>query len=485
MLLCRQSGRRAGVQSQQVRSDPEKIAVTTLNRALELLSFRFGLSFSQARMQEVADVLLEESSKRDYSSAQEFVADLYASPSLLEEVSGRFTIGESYFFRIPKQFEFISLKAVWELIESSAGKAIRCWSAGCAQGEEAYSLAIAVAKLGLSEQVQIVGTDISHIALSAAKEASYSSWALRDLNREEISSCFTCHNDRYRLKECYRQAVRFIYFNLASQEISPRSAGIEDVDLLLCRNVLIYFSPEGIERVAKNLYASMSPRGFLLTAATDPDLSEYAPFESCYAEFGKYYRRPERVSSRKAVAILPVERDKTDRAPQSINEAQKQTDAIKEAQCAYTRACYALSAKLSEKSLPDSIACKIYIDSLTKICSPDRVEAACQDKVSEHPLSLDLHYYYSIVLSNNGKLHEALDQTKKTLYLNHKLEAAYFLMGTILRRLGESCKALNALKICQSLCSEHSEGELLILADGQCAKGMSYACELQIRAITS
>ena len=156
----------------------------------------------------------------------------------------QFTTGESYFFRDQGQFDLIRQKLLPELIERRAKeRTLRIWSAGCAGGEEPYSLAMLVLELasGLAGwNVLILGTDINGEALHKARQGEYREWSFRALDAQRKQHYFVRHGDRWRIGPQLRDMVSFRSLDLVRDHFPDPEAGFERFDLILCRNVFIY-----------------------------------------------------------------------------------------------------------------------------------------------------------------------------------------------------------------------------------------------------
>src|SRR5262249_5413501 len=127
---------------------------------------------------------------------------------------------------------------------------VRAWSAGCASGEEAYSLAMVFAEEGLADRAYLLATDVSGAALAKARRATYGSWALRGDGAAAALPHLERHGDRFVVKEPIRRLVTFERLNLALDLYPSLETGTLGLDLILCRNVLIYFDSVTIRAVA-------------------------------------------------------------------------------------------------------------------------------------------------------------------------------------------------------------------------------------------
>ena len=195
---------------------------------------------------------------------------LNKNPQQYDKLLDRITINVSEFFRNPKTFKAIREKvipAIVERKENIAGYNIRIWSAGCATGEEPYSLAIlfkeALQKLGQNSKINIIATDIDKNALRKAKIGCYGVKALKGLKASQIAAYFDKDNDNYCIKHQIKVMVKFMDYNMISDQL-PRA-----VDLILCRNVIIYFNKELQNKVYANFYNALASSGFLVAGKTE------------------------------------------------------------------------------------------------------------------------------------------------------------------------------------------------------------------------
>lgn len=179
---------------------------------------------------------------------------------------------ESYFFRDQEQLNLLRSRIFPELIQRKQNnKTIRICSAGCSTGEEPYSLAIFFKELiPCLEQwnLMILGIDINQEALKKAKEGIYTSWSLRSIEPEIMQRYFHKRNNQYHLDKQIKQMVKFKYTNLVEDSFTQQYE-MRDIDLILCRNVFIYFKASAIAKVLDNFNYILQPSGYLLTGHTE------------------------------------------------------------------------------------------------------------------------------------------------------------------------------------------------------------------------
>lgn len=206
-----------------------------------------------------------------------------------EEVFGALcealTVQESYFFREPAKLELVK-EFVLPGVRTRRGP-LRVWSAGCAAGEEAYTLAALFTETGLSGRYRILGTDLSEAAVADARRGSYTKWSVRGLNEERLGKIFETHGSRYHVADRYRTDVDFERHNLL--DAPPTAPGT--FDLVFCRNVLIYFTPEAARAVVTRLASALAPGGWLVLGVSDPLADGFPGLDTVVTEYGLAYRR--------------------------------------------------------------------------------------------------------------------------------------------------------------------------------------------------
>jgi chemotaxis protein methyltransferase CheR len=203
---------------------------------------------------------------------------LHGEQRVLDALVRETSVGETYFFR---EMEGLArIVEVAQRIARGVPRPLTVWSAGCASGEEAYSLAVLFLEtLGPAAAVQVVATDVNASALVKAREASYGSWSFRNVELTRKMRWFELEDrrdepgrgDRLRPIEAVRSRVHFQTLNLAEED-SAHNPWPKECDLIVCRNVLVYFAPAAARLVARRFASSLAPEGELVLASTDPPL---------------------------------------------------------------------------------------------------------------------------------------------------------------------------------------------------------------------
>lgn len=219
---------------------------------------------------------------------------------------------ESYFFRDRGQFNLLRFHILPEIIKrQQQTRQLKIWSAGCSTGEEPYSLAILLQEMIPNIQqwhIQIIATDINHQALAKAQQGVYNSWSFRIVPAEVKAQYFDQVHDDYKIKHPLKQLISFHKLNLVYDLFPNVQLGINDFDLIICRNVFIYFDYESIAKVVHKFFKSLKESGYLLTGHAELYGQNLSDFKTLIFPESVIYQHPE--SSQKTT-LEPVKSTKT------------------------------------------------------------------------------------------------------------------------------------------------------------------------------
>jgi chemotaxis protein methyltransferase CheR len=260
----------------------------------DLLAERFGLNFAGVRQEILGARLrprLEELRLDGVRAYYHYLCYHPCRDEELAELTRRITNNETYFFRETAQFDAIVQQVVPELGPASRDRPLRILSAGCSSGEEPYSLSVRLVDTGLEllgTRWEIDACDLNPLRLEHARQAMYEGFAFRACDEATRQRCFQEEQGRYRLRDRYRRNVRFFHANLAS----PYAAmGWGPYDVILCRNLLIYFSPEAFDRLITRFSQLLRPGGYLFLGHSESLFDRRTEFESVSFPGTVGYRR--------------------------------------------------------------------------------------------------------------------------------------------------------------------------------------------------
>jgi chemotaxis protein methyltransferase CheR len=414
-----------------------------------------------------------------------YLARLAEDAAAMDDLLVELTIGETYFFRNPEHFDYLRRQVLPDITRLRGPRhVVRVWSAGCSSGEEAWSLTVALLLEGYRERMEVHATDVSRAALARAREAHYGDWSMRSTQADLIRPYLEPHEKRYALTPWLHPLVRFDYLNLAEDSWPSARTGIWGMDVIFCRNVLIYFNRPTIEAVARRFHETLAEGGVLITGPSDPSLTGLAPFEPILTDWGVLYRRPEagagatprRSATPPALPALaapppppppaPPPPPVRTAPPPPLPAALEPTAGLEEAREALARGDWARSERLAREHPEDPRAAALRVRALANVDLQAAVHA-CSLAASLHPLDVELRYLEATLLLALGRLPEAERSARQALYLEPSLAVGHLMLGNILRRQGDRPGARRAFRTAESLCATLPPEEPVPLADGE------------------
>jgi chemotaxis protein methyltransferase CheR len=241
-----------------------------LTALLELIETSTGLRLNPQQTQAL-NLLLEKSAAAQQMTPEALVKVLQEGQQmeLLAELQSKFTVSETHFYRVAPQIEALRMVVLPELIaRGNQQRQLRFWSAGCSSGEEVYTLLMLLEEIGVEGwDVRVLGTDINLPVLELARTGIYGHWSFRDTPLAAVERFFRASGGKYRVRNDLRSRAVFEIQNLLEPYPTEQS-----FDLILCRNVTIYFSPQTAQSVYEKLATQLLPGGWLILGPSDPPM---------------------------------------------------------------------------------------------------------------------------------------------------------------------------------------------------------------------
>jgi chemotaxis protein methyltransferase CheR len=260
----------------------------------DLLEERFGLCFAAGRQEILEGRLRPRLAALHLDDIRAYYHYLRAHPEReaeFVELTLRITNNETYFFREAAHFDAIVERVIPELAPGLDGRPLRLLSAACSSGEEPYSLAIRLGDEGFElrgVRWEIDACDLNAARLEQARAATYEGLAFRACDEELRRRCFQEKAGRHQLRERYRRGVRFFQANLAAPFFG---ATWGRYDIVLCRNLLIYFSNEAFDRLIGGFGQIVRPGGYLFLGHSESLFDRGSAFEPVHFARTMAYRR--------------------------------------------------------------------------------------------------------------------------------------------------------------------------------------------------
>jgi chemotaxis protein methyltransferase CheR len=394
----------------------------------DLLERAAGLVFDEARRESIGYSVSERMRAiglRDVPSYLARLADPVERQQLIDEV----TIQETHFFRNPPQVRALRMHVLPELLRHAEanGRRLRIWSAGCSTGEEAYTVAMLLRELLPSTagwDVKVVATDVSSRAIEAARNGRYGARAVQLASAEELARHFqVAPKGGHEVRPEVRELVEFRHHNLVTEAVP--FAPSERIDLVLCRNVTIYFGRDTTRALMTRLHHCLRNGGYLFLGHSETLWQVSEDFRLVALGTGDsaafVYRRLDTPVERRAV--LP-DRRTDDEGPvpparERRHDARRQTPPgpevvvvaaatlVEQARAALSAGQYAQAAELAA------------------------------DASAQTPLAAEAFYLRGLALVDLGRDEEALVALRKAVYLEPERGFPHFLLAGVLDRLGQ------------------------------------------------
>lgn len=507
-----------------------------LQRLQEWVEAEMGLQFSEDRHSDLMRGIAAASKEfglEDTSACIEWLLSSSARKEQIEVLAGHITVGETYFFRDEAICEGLQKDILPGLIEARRGKdqRLRIWSAGCSSGEEPYSIAIMLSHLLVDRNawnITILGTDINRRALSKATTAKYSKWSFRGTSPSFVETYFSATGDgRYELRPDIKKMVTFSYLNLVEDSYPSILNGTNAIDLVCCRNVLMYFTEQNSSRVIKKLHHCMVDGAWLIVSAVEASQRAFSDFVAQRSPSLTLYRRTREDAGereptspaysrsptpargpdiRPAVApqagILPAkialpaeiphppetaplasERSEPpieiDVPPPAVEQSPYSEALALYEEGEYQRAAETLASSISvngrdRQGRPASEEMLILLSRAH--ANAGQLETAlewCERAIAVHELSPCLHYLRATILQEQGRIVEATRSLKRTLYLDQGFVVAHFALGLLTRQQGKLRESERHFRNALSVAEEHDNDEMLPESEGLTAGRMA------------
>lgn len=466
---------------------------------LDMVTERTGLVFHPSRLETVEARIVTVMERAGVDDPVAFAEILAADSLALDDLVAGLTIGETYFFREPAVFDLLRSELLPRVMRKRGrDHVLRVWSAGCASGEEAYSLAILLAEEGWGEGTLVLGTDISRESLVKAREASYGAWSFRGIGESFVPRYFSAAGREFALAKPIRERARFEYHNLALDTYPSLTSGIFGMDLILCRNVLIYFGQSAIRLVARRLYESLNEGGVLVTASADPPLQGMAPFKVLRSEAGIVYtkgraglaRQHEVVKQAGMTTAWPVTDvevpRKSWRKPASESSIRPESrtvpllkPGIGSVQQDLGKGNY-LGVLEMVRGRTDVEGTVLRVRALANVAGAAAAAEEAGRGMVQHPLSVEIAFLQAVLLAGAGRYAEAVITARSVLYLDRSQPAAHFVLGASLWNCGDLDGARREFRNARDLAATLPAGEIVPFTEGEAAGRLAQGAAAQL-----
>ena len=400
------------------------------------------------------------------------------------------TIGETSFFRHREQFDALRDQLLPELIERNRHRRrLRIWSAGCATGAEPYSIAILLgrdlAHLVSGWDLTIVGTDINREFLNCAQRGEFAEWAFRSGSEEVKESCFSPTGKRWAIKPEYKRSVSFQYHNLVQHAYPCLPSNLSDFDLILCRNVMIYFNPGIVPRIIGQLYDCLVDGGWILVGHAESSVELFRSFRTVNVPGAVLYQKaaPPAVLNRSIFTGLDWNGTSglpNSQAPGTLRPAmavEGKDEKSKHPPIAYSGTRRPLPWS---QPLPERLA---IIRAKADRAEWQEAARCCDELIATDRLNPTAHFFHALVLEQMGQHIETEKALRRTIYLDRQFVLAHYHLGLLLQKKLDVGGAERSFRNTIRLLDQISETQALPDADGLTAGALKQLTKTHLEVL--
>ncbi|ACL06347.1 MCP methyltransferase (CheR-type) [Desulfatibacillum aliphaticivorans] len=253
-------------------------------RLSELIQNKIGLFFPPERWHDLERGVRAAALELGFEDTTSCIQGLLGSPVTkvqLDTLVAHLTVGETFFLRDESHFNALQHQILPDIFEKCAkkGKPPRFWSAACCTGEEPYTMAMVVDRMKpywTAKDFSILATDINSRFLEKARKGIYTNWSLRNAPNWMVEKYFTVHgNNRFEVEKGLKKAIRFTNLNLVDPVYPSAVTHTEDVNVVFCRNVLMYFNQKLRDTVIERIAWALADNGWFFVGPSEAAFVEH------------------------------------------------------------------------------------------------------------------------------------------------------------------------------------------------------------------
>jgi chemotaxis protein methyltransferase CheR len=446
-----------------------------LTQVCEVIAARMGLHFPVERWAMLSRNLASAAKEFGFQNMNGFIQWLLSSELNKDQImilASHLTISETYFWREPQVFSALTDHILPELVKSKkkGERSIRIWSAGCSTGEEAYSIAIALHKTIQKIKdwnITILATDINPRALSKAVTGIYSTWSFRNSPAWLKSTWFHHREDRqYEIIPEIKQMVTFTCLSLV--EMSAIS-NTNTMDIIFCRNVLMYFTTEWITKISQDLFHCLSEDGWFVVSSSELSSQVFPQFTPVNFPGAVLYRKGKNGYAHS----FDVHSEEIPQPLQPFNTL-AHFQPVQPIQL--LPAIASAKADLQQhqpivKPPEESITAKIF--AIRLLADQGYLEEAlsiCNEAIASYKLAPGLYFLRASILQELDKKSEAIISLKQAIYIDPEYIMGHFTLGNLFFRQGNLRNAKRYFDNVLDLLSKCANDDILPESEGLSVK---------------
>lgn len=447
---------------------PATLSPPALAALSEFLAVRIGLNFPQARWDDLERgiaAVAPEFGFSDVQSCAHWLLSTALTQPMIETLASHLTVGETYFFREPRSLEVLEDPILSDLLQARhrTQRRLRIWSAGCCTGEEPYSIAMLLDRLIPDQRtwnITILATDINPQFLRKAAHGVYGEWSFRAMPVTLRERYFKKRRDgRFEILPHLKSKVTFSYLNLADAAYPALANNSNAMDVIFCRNVLMYFTPERAQAVAGNFYRALVDGGWLIVSPVETSSVLFAPFTAvAFPGVTLYQKTVEAepgvglVKEIASVLVVPPAAWTPPIIPSRTVEAAQTAPIAK-----------------PPASLTDHTALADNARDSANQGKLDEALAWCAKAIAADKLNPAHYYLFAVIQQEQGQVNAAAQALHHALYLDPDFVLAHFALGNLRLAQGKQREAARHFGNADTLLQQYPRDKALPEWDGMTA----------------
>jgi chemotaxis protein methyltransferase CheR len=467
-----------------------------LSRLSDYLADQIGLHFTPKNWPDLERGISFAAQEFHFAEPVPCIEWLMSSPltrDRIEILSSHLTVGETYFFREKRAFEILEQNILPELIRSRYGQdqSLRIWSAASCTGEEAYSIAMILNQL----LPNFLATDINPRFLQKAKHATYNQWSLRDTPEWIQKKYFHELNQKhFEILPSIQRRISFSYLNLAEDCYPSLLNGTNGMDIIFCRNVLMYFAPDRARKVIQKLQRCLVDGGWLIVGFSETSSSLFAEFKTVnFPGAVLYQKEPQQQlaanfrAERIPVPFVESSQVRNENFPVRSHSLSSLVvrDPYDEALVAYKEGRYAdaeeqlrpfLSSHTENAANPLALLARAYANH-GKI---NDALASCDRAIELDKLNPTLHYLRAIILQEQDQIEHAAAALKNAIYLDPDFVLAHFTLGAMTFHQGRFSESQKYFRNALQILKQYASDEIVPESEGISARRLMEIIESRL-----
>lgn len=447
-----------------------------LSRLSDMLAARIGLNFPAERWNDLERGVTAAAPAFGMADAKSCALHLLSTPLThrdVETLASSLTVGETYFFREKRSFEVLEQHILPALLRAREGteRRLRIWSAGCCTGEEAYSIAMLLDRLVPKSEdwnITLLATDINPLFLRKAAEGEYGAWSFRATPNWIREQHFQPRRDgHFKLAERIRKRVTFSYLNLADDAYPSLTNNTNAMDIILCRNVLMYFTAQQAKAVVEKLRRALVDGGWLIVSPAETSSALFSRFTTVEFAGAILYRKDTNAQAPHFESHLPAP------VTDSIQASWRSAEENLAAENIPALEAFPDPMPATSPASDDSAPLPAQQDQLSRAArdcaNQGRLSEAaewCRKAIAADKLNPAHYYLLAVIQLEQGQNEDAAQSLLRTLYLDPDFVLAHYALGNLCQAQGRGREAQRYFDNTLAWLRAHSPDEILIESDG-------------------